>query len=296
VRRSLFSLSVVLVLLLAWSTEHNLSPTFAQLPAKANTSDADHAQDPDKRLQDMRRLADEVSFEEPGATPAPRHLLVEQLLLHYSDADRGVVDGTLWAYGREGRPVAILEMYCGRYIPVGVYRHAWTATGDRPLKLRGAPGIFWTPQTSAVEWAPMKTDMPPAAEPTARLRQFKTLAKRFSSYQIFNPGKQREELRLLVQPLHRYSDAERHIRDGVLFALALGTNPEALLFLEARDDKDGKLSWHFGLARRGSSAEIHVLLDETEVWTVPPLHRMKPEDPFCHFLRPVAGDPVLVEP
>jgi hypothetical protein len=99
-----------------------------------------------------------------------------------------------------------------------------------------------------------------------------------------------------VQPLHRYSDAEHHIKDGVLFALALGTNPEALLFLEARDDIDGQLSWYFGLARRGSSNEIHVLLDEKDVWTVLPLSSVKPEDPFCHFLRPVNGDPVLVKP
>jgi hypothetical protein len=141
----------------------------------------------------------------------------------------------------------------------------------------------------------LSADVPPAGEPAARLRQFRALVKRFSSYQIFNPGKQREELRLLAQPLYRYSDAERHIRDGALFAFALGTNPEALLFLEARD-KSGKLSWYFGLARRGSSNEIHVLLDENEVWSVQPLSKLKPEDPYCHYLRPVNGKPVHAEP
>ncbi|HWB09834.1 MAG TPA: hypothetical protein VG826_11430 [Pirellulales bacterium] len=81
-----------------------------------------------------------------------------------------------------------------------------------------------------------------------------------------------------------------------MFAFVMGTNPEALLFLEARDDADGKLSWHFGLARRGSSAEIHVFLDESEVWSVPPLTRVTPNDPFCHFLRPLSGNPVSAPP
>ena len=101
--------------------------------------------------------------------------------------------------------------------------------------------------------------------------------------------------RYLTRPLHRYSDAKRQIRDGVLFALALGTNPEALLFVEVRED-GGKLSWHYGLAQRGSSAEIRVLLDDNEVWSAPPLTQLNPEDPFCHFLRSVTGDPVHAKP
>jgi hypothetical protein len=187
-------------------------------------------------------------------------------------------------------------MYCGRYISPNVYRHATTATADRPLKLLGAPGIEWTPEVSAVAWAELATDAPPADEPAARLRQIKTLAKRFSAYQIFEPGAQREELRQLVQPLHRYSEPKRRIHDGALFAFALGTNPEALLFIESRDDDRGGMSWHYGFARRGSSASIHGLLDGKEVWTVPRLVTVEPRDPHCHFLRPLKGDPVLTPP
>ena len=293
-RRAL-NMSVVLGIVVAWCLRDD-PPARAQPALSSQASSVGNAQERAERLEEMRGLAAKLSFEDPDATPAVRHLVVEQPLLRYADADRGIVDGTVWAYGREGRPVAILEIYCGRYIPKGSYRHAWTATSDRSLVLLGAPGINWTPQASAVVWAPLKAETPPAAEPAGRLRQFKALTKRFSSYQIFNPGKQREELRLLVQPLHRYSDADRDVRDGTVFALALGTNPEALLFLEARDDKAGRAAWHFGLARRGSSAEIHVLLDENEIWTVPPLTNMKPEDPFCHFLRPVTGDPVPAKP
>ncbi len=142
----------------------------------------------------------------------------------------------------------------------------------------------------------MDAEKPPAADANARLRQFKTLVKRFSSYQIFAPKQQREELRLLVQPLYRYSDLENGVRDGALFAFALGTNPEVLLFLEARDEEGGKPAWYYGLARRGSTAEVHGLLDDKDVWTVAPLSNLSMDDPFCHFRRTLGGRPVLAEP
>jgi hypothetical protein len=275
-------------------------PSRAQTPPSARTAknpssrDDNDAKDREKRLGEMRTLAGRLSFEEPGDTRA-RYLVVEQPLLHYTDADRGIFDGTLWAYGREGRPVAVVEMYCGREENPR-FRHATTATCARPVKLVGAPGIDWAPAKSAVSWGELKSDVPPSADAAARLRQIKSLAKRFSVYQFFEPAMQREELRLLVQPLHRYSDKDEKVRDGVLFAFALGTNPEALLFLEARDDAGGGMAWHYGYARRGSAASLHGLLDGQEVWNVPALERVTPQDPHVHFFRPLRGDPVLTVP
>ena len=252
------------------------------------------------RLEEMRVLAAKLSFEEPGATPALRHLVIEQPLLHFTDADRGLFDGTLWAYGRAGRPVAFVEMYCGREVNPR-YRHATTGTCDRPLKFIGAPKIEWTPQGSAIAWADLNGDKPPASEPAPRLRHMKALAKRFSAYQIFEPTMQREELRLLVQPLHRYNDAKNKICDGAVFALALGTNPEALLFIEARDDaprddSKGAAVWYYGWARRGTSGAVYGFLDGEEVWSVPRLFKVTPADPHVHFYRSLNGNPVVDAP
>ena len=262
----------------------------AKQPAKDSVTQARAA-----RLEEMRTLAAKLSFEEPGAKPAIQYLVIEEPLLHFYDPDRGFIDGTLWAYGREGRPIAFVEMYCGREVNPR-YRHATTGTCDRPLKLIGAPGIAWTPQNSAIFWAALKTDKPPATEPAPRLRQLKALAKRFSAYQIFEPTMQREELRLLVQPLHRYADDKYKIRDGAVFALALGTNPEALLFIEARDDATGAAAWHYGWARRGTSGSVHGFLDGEEVWSVKRLLQVTSEDPHVHFYRSLNGVPVLDAP
>lgn len=247
------------------------------------------------RLEEMRILATKLSLEEPGTTPVLRHMVVEEPLLHFSDADRGLFDGTLWAYGREGRPVAFVEMYCGLETSPRC-RHATTGTCDRPLKLIGAPRIVWTPQGSAISWAALNADKPPAAGPHPRLRQMKELAKRFGAFQIIEPEMQREELRLLTQPLRRYSDDKAKIRDGAVFAFALGTNPEALLFIEARDDTQGTAEWYYGWARRGTKASVHGFLDGEEVWTVPRLLKVTPEDPHVHFIRSQNTNPVLDAP
>ena len=282
------------IVAVTWTSANSPAATGAATSEK-QPSDPDDAKTRAARLEEMRALAGKLVFEEPGAEPIRRHMLVEEPLLRYSDADRGMLDGTLWAYGSAGRPVAILEMYRSRGGDAR-YRHATTGTCDRPLKLRGAPGIEWTPKSSAIIWDALDADQPPAADEGPRLRQMKALAKRFTAWQIFEPTAQREELRLLAQPLLRYSDAKEKVRDGAVFALALGTNPEALLFIEARDDDQGRAAWHYGWARRGTSGPVHGFLDGEEVWSVKRLLKVTPDDPHVHFFRSLNSNPVLDGP
>ena len=58
-------------------------------------------------------------------------------------------------------------------------------------------------------------------------------------------------LRRLDRPLHTYQDEDAGILEGGLYTLANGTNPEILLFVEARiDPKDGaKPVWQFTVGR-----------------------------------------------
>ena len=249
----------MLVLLAMYSVALADSKTETTAPGAAKTESAPEKPPnakPDAkaraaRLEEMHALAAKLSFEEPGRYPRTlRHIVVEEPLLHYTAPDKGLFDGTLWAYGRQGRPVAFVEMYCGPGTN-SRYRHATTGTCDRPLKLIGAPRIQWTPQSSAIAWTMLKADTNRRRpNPAPRLRQTQIARQTVrAAYQIFEPTKQREELRLLVAPLIRYSDANDKIRDGAVFALALGTNPEALLFIEARDDGKGDAVWYYGWAR-----------------------------------------------
>ena len=78
-------------------------------------------------------------------------------------------------------------------------------------------------------FAPLAAAPPPAAKEAARLRQIKEIARRFTAHEFWDPENSRFELRLLVQPVHRYRDAAGEIQDGAMFVLAHGTNPEAML-------------------------------------------------------------------
>lgn len=57
----------------------------------------------------------------------------------------------------------------------------------------------------------------------------------------------RQKLRLLRQPIHRYSDSSKGVVDGAVFSFALANDPEALLILEAIEDEDG-IKWQYAFS------------------------------------------------
>src|SRR2546425_391235 len=78
------------------------------------------------------------------------------------------------------------------------------------------------------------------------------------AHEVYTPTTPRSALRRLARPLPSYRDEDAGILEGGLFAFANGTNPELLLFIEARQGK-GKSSkpvWQFGVGR-ASYAQLH---------------------------------------
>ncbi|HJT33035.1 MAG TPA: hypothetical protein VJ783_13420 [Pirellulales bacterium] len=124
----------------------------------------------------------------------------------------------------------------------------------------------WEPQTTAGEWNDVPSAPPPADKEAVRLRQLKDIARLFAAHEIWDPDRSRYELRLLVQPVHRYSDPEEGIHDGAVFVFAHGTNPECLLLTEAVGGALDSAHWKYALLR-SSDAEAHVEIDGNEVWT-----------------------------
>jgi hypothetical protein len=188
---------------------------------------------------------------------------VETPLIATTDPARGE-RGSLWAFGKQGRPVAILELYknTGREER---WAQALTLTSDKLLQCRLPTGLVWDPQQTQVELYAVTGAKPPAARTSLRERQAKLLARRFDAHEFWDPNNSRFELRLLERPLHTYRDEQTGLLDGVLFGFVHGTNVEVLLFLEARAEGKQPPQWMYGLARMGS-AEMHVNLDGEEVW------------------------------
>ncbi|HUQ70307.1 MAG TPA: hypothetical protein VM165_12325 [Planctomycetaceae bacterium] len=213
-------------------------------------------------------------------------------LLTFGDAARNNESGTLWMWGRGGRPLAMLELFR----PSGENQswvHAVTSTSPRLGKLDDSAGHRWTPRTSHFSLAEMPDSGEVATTSQQRLRRMKELSRRFSAHQFWDQNNSRYELRLLVQPVHRYRDDDAHVLDGAVFVLAHGTNPEVLLQIEAQAT-DPQPVWQYSLARLGS-AEMHVQLDGREVWTVQRTPGVvgQPDDPYWLFVTP--AKPVSVE-
>lgn len=211
---------------------------------------------------------------------------IERPLLIFGDSARDNGDGTLWAWGEGGRPLVAIESYFNTKTG-GQRINAITLVSDDLV-------VAKTPTDSSTLWQPKQTQIKPAVFPdapapdakqTVRTRQLKELARRIAAHQFWDPDNSRYELRLLVQPVHRYSDEEAKIQDGAMFVLAHGTNPEVLVLIEALGESIDKAQWHYALARCGS-AEMHVAIDGKEVWTVgrTPGVVGKPTDPYWLFV------------
>ena len=117
-----------------------------------------------------------------------------------------------------------------------------------------------------------------------RLRQMKEISRRFEAHEFWDPDNSRFELRLLIQPVHRYADESHSVIDGAVFVLAHDTNPEILVQLEAHGDSSDA-RWKVSFSRLGS-AELHVLLDGKEFWTAPRTPNVvgEPTDPYWLML------------
>jgi hypothetical protein len=207
--------------------------------------------------------------------------VVPEALWRYTQPEKQ--EGSLWACGRTGRPVALVGMEF--YPPEdggawGSYEFVSLSSG--PVTAAGEGDWKWSPKKPGAEFKPLPDGPAPAEDVAGRLGQMKGLLRRFTASENPLPGK---ELALLEAPVHRYADPERGLLDGAVFVFADGANPEVILLLELRRaDKASPPQWQYALARM-SAAELWVNLGGTEVWRRPG-GNTKPEDEYALFGAP----------
>jgi hypothetical protein len=129
--------------------------------------------------------------------------------------------------------------------------------------------LLWQPQKAGITLNTVPDAAKPAESAPRRLQQMRELAGRFSARLVDrrnNLNGERQELRLLAQPLYRYRSTNPEVLDGALFGIVLGTDPEVFLLLEARQSGDSQ-TWQYGLARMNIDP-IAVSYMDKEVWRV----------------------------
>jgi hypothetical protein len=139
----------------------------------------------------------------------------------------------------------------------------------------------WTPLAPGIEMVPIADAPRPARSAPQRLSQMRALTRDFSA-STRDHDERRWELRLLPQPLYRYESTDPDVLDGALFAFvtSAGTDPEALLLLEARKaaDADGPV-WHYALTRF-TDLELRMRHKDKEVFSAPLIpHNLPQQDP-----------------
>lgn len=219
---------------------------------------------------------------------------IEKPLLFYGEPTRSHDRGSVWGWGRKGRPVALLELWqnvgnrsrwffvlcntSGRKLRASVDGAPWWRTNDSEAVLKDIPGAA-----------------APAAEAPLRQRQLKLLAEKFTGHEFWLPNNTRYDLRLLKRPLYTYRNEDGGVLEGGLFTLANGTNPEIVFFVEARVDPDNrsKRVWQCTMGRL-AHAELHLQYDGKEIFDAPRGDRVSgPDQPYwLSFLNaPVEADP-----
>lgn len=235
---------------------------FLAVPVQAQREvDAPSDEKEQPRLQAAREHVQQL---EMRGADGERFEIIDHPLLAYDDPARVNSNGTVWAWGKTGRPVAFLELFQGSSKDTS-WVHAVTSTAAGDVTLTIPQLGRWHPPAKGIEWRVVEEAPSPDARPSSRLRQIKDLARRFTGHEFWDPDNSRFELRVLPQPVHRYSDPGANIQDGAAFIIAHGTNPETVLLIEAVGASPKESRWHYALAR-SSHAEAHVELDGREVW------------------------------
>ena len=225
----------------------------------------------EKRLAEMRRRAKATKVyvledgERKRVEMLPEPLMRFQDLVHRPR----IVDATMWAWGKRGRPVATgsVELF-----EQGRGARCWYALeslSDGLIDVEWPDGPPWSSRKPGIEWHTL-LDAPEAADGKARrMSQLKGIARRFSATTI-----PQEELSFLPQPVHRFSDPESGLVDGAMFAFtSRGLNADLLLVLELRTQAPSGSVWKYGQVRMASQA-LSLRLDGREVWTVPAVHAL----------------------
>lgn len=143
----------------------------------------------------------------------------------FSDSTRMITSGTVWFWGKQGRPVAIMTLSSQK----GRRYFEFRSMSDQKLKFK-VLGRAWEPLPS---WDPIKIeDGPePASTKPRRLFQMKELVARFRC-EVIERNDKRTPLQVLPKPIYRYEDKEKQL-DGCVFAMCREGDPEAILVIES---------------------------------------------------------------
>ncbi|MEM9585705.1 MAG: hypothetical protein AAGA03_00365 [Planctomycetota bacterium] len=174
--------------------------------------------------------------------------LRSQPLMHWQNPVREQELGTLFVWSRGGRPDVFASVFTYKMDDRVYCRHEVLSLSDGPLAATLDGVTVWTPMKPGLTWKPI-TDVPaPSGSAGRRLAQMRGIARQFDGT-LSIPNSQPSKLTLIPQPVLRYESKGDDVLDGAIFALAVATDPEIWLAIEARKTSGADPVWYFASAR-----------------------------------------------
>jgi hypothetical protein len=187
-------------------------------------------------------------------------------VLRWTNPGTGRVYGDLYIWTAGGRPEVVMSLFKA-WEPANGFHTEMHSLSLVPIDAERKGQLMWHPIKPGVDLKSLVDVAAPEDSPARRLIQMRGLAKEFTAvltdFRRTNTG-ERQELRLLTQPLFRYRSTDAALIDGAMFAFVLGTDPEMFLLIEARQSQ-GNSGWQYGVARMNNDSMI-ALHKEQEVF------------------------------
>lgn len=173
--------------------------------------------------------------------------LREPPVLNFTNPERNQERGSVLVWLHDERPAVIGQFFRFNVQDRRATKHALHSLSESPLSARFDDELAWTPEGPGIVWKTVAEA--PAVGPNRvnRLLQMRQLTRRFK-VNLIDPKDKSTELRLAPRPLFEYSAPKAGVTDGVIFSYVIATDPEAILMIEAFEER-GKLGFRYAFAR-----------------------------------------------
>ncbi|MEX2137865.1 MAG: hypothetical protein WD894_01300 [Pirellulales bacterium] len=236
---------------LAWL----LAPFAASLALSRATMAQDEAPRNETQVDRLRKKLEESVGWHQFQRPKDKKPLKPHIVLRWDNnvSGRNSAVGLTVVWADDIRPQVIASIYPLR----GILEHEIDLLSREPNLIGKREGrLLWQPKETGIEFHAVPEAPPPAQTIARRRLQLKQLALQFEATMLgFNPdNSDRQELRMMPQWLYRYGREGTECLDGAIFSFAMGTDPEAVLLLEAFKTNDDAYQWQFAFVRQTSAA------------------------------------------
>lgn len=196
------------------------------------------------------------------AQPVRDFKLRRQPLLYWTSPTRGDAFGGTFLWLRNGRPMAFGGVYLWFTKSGTELSREFHSLTNESITAHFDDEKTWAPNQPGVKFRVIPGNKPPARSRALRLLQIKEIASRFSA-SISSSKTKPELVRRLPTPIYRYPGTVSDATDGAMVAFVKGTDPEAILLIEADSNR-----WQYAVARCTSWA-VTVRFDKEVVYKVP---------------------------